>query len=426
MGTKGMLAGTSAAAVAGLLFLLGPGGGLPGGGLPGATAGTARHAPMAEHVRLDSTVASLGGALSRTAAGFAVPSPGVSSGLQAVACTSASNCWAVGSYQTKTAQLNEALRWDGGGWITVATPDHGTGRDDHSSLSAVACTSASNCWAVGSYDTGAGQRNQALHWNGGGWTRIATPDPGLAGSGTRALNGVSCVSRNDCWAVGTHISDRGISRNAVLRWNGAAWSAVSAPNPGANVAGDSRELSGVTCASAGDCWAVGGYLSTTGADRNETLHWNGTRWLRVAARGNGALMSVACTSAASCWAVQGQTSRKSAIRWNGTSWSAAATPGDAELSGVACAGAASCMAVGNRTSSGALLNSVLRWDGTGWSAVTVPDPGGSGAGAQNRLAAVACTSAANCWAVGSYWDSSAVAHRNTALRWNGHAWSSQH
>jgi hypothetical protein len=84
------------------------------------------------------------------------------------------------------------------------------------------------------------------------------------------------------------------------------------------------------------------------------------------------------------------------------------------------------VAVGNRTSSGAQLNSVLRWDGTGWSAVTVPDPGGSGTGAQNRLAAVACTSAANCWAVGSYWDRSAVAHRNIALRWNGHAWSSQH
>jgi hypothetical protein len=389
-----MLARGPAAAVAGLLFVLGP-----AGGLPATAAARALGSP-------------------------AVPSPGISSSLSAVACSSASNCWAVGSYEAQTAQLNEALHWNGSSWTKAGTPDHGTAGGDQSGLSAVACTSASNCWAVGSYDSGAGQLNQALHWNGSGWFRIATPDPGLAESGLRALNGVSCVSRADCWAVGVHISDRGISRNAVLQWNGASWSAVSAPDPGENTAGNTRELSGVSCVSASDCWAVGSYVSKAGAERSEVIRWNGTRWLRVAMRGNGALSGVACRAAANCWAVQGQTSDTGAVQWNGASWSAVATPGDAQLNGVACAAAASCMAVGNYASPVGQLNDVLRWNGATWSAVTVSDPGGTGAGAHNRLAAVTCTSARNCWAVGSYWDMSAGAHRNVVLGWNGHAWSS--
>jgi hypothetical protein len=165
----------------------------------------------------------------------------------------------------------------------------------------------------------------------------------------------------------------------VLQWNGTSWSAVNAPDPGANVAGDGRELSSVACIPAGDCLAVGGYVSNAGTERNEALRWNGAQWLRVATHDSGALSSVTCTAASRCWAVRGQASGKGAVRWNGTSWSA----------------------------------------------VAVPDPGGIGVGAQNRLAAVACTSAANCWAVGSYWDRSAAAHRDVALHWNGRAWSSQ-
>jgi hypothetical protein len=203
----------------------------------------------------------------------------------------------------------------------------------------------------------------------------------------------------------------------------SSWPSERASPDDANVAGDGRELSGVACPSASDCLAVGGYVSPAGAERNEVLRWNGSQWLRIATSGSGALSGVVCTPAASCWAVRGQASGRGAIRWNGTSWSAAGTPGRAELNGVACASAASCLTVGNRASAGALLNQALHWNGTGWSAVAIPDPGGTGAGAQNRLAAVACASTAKCWAVGSYWDSSAGAHRNVALRWNGHAWS---
>jgi hypothetical protein len=407
MGMKSRLARTPAIAVIGLLVLLGP------ASLAGAGTGTGTAAGPGT-----------GTSASRTSAVPAVPSPGVSSGLESVTCGSASDCWAVGSYTARTTQRNEALHWDGSSWSKIPTPDFGYGSGHHSSLAAVACTSAGNCWAVGSYDNGTTQRNEALHWNGSNWSKVATPDPGIAGSGAHGLNGVSCVSRANCWAAGIHISDRGIGRNAVLHWNGAAWSAVTTPQPGENVAGDGRQLSAVTCTSASDCWAVGGYVGDSGSERDQALRWNGAQWLKAAARDNGALSSVACTSAAKCWAVRGQASGRGAVRWNGARWSAVTTPNGAELNGVACTAAASCVAVGNQASPAAVLNDILSWNGISWSAAAAPDPGGTGAAAQNRLAAVACTSAARCWAVGSYWDSGAAARRNVILRWNGHAWTS--
>jgi hypothetical protein len=392
----GRLAGSPVISIAGLALLPGLAGLLPGAG---TSAGTSE-------------------------AGRAVPSPGVSSSLQGVACTSASNCWAVGSYDTRTAQLNEVLHWNGTSWSRVTTPNHGAGAGHHSSLTAVACTSARNCWAVGSYVHGTIQLNEALYWDGATWSMVNTPDPGIAGTGAHSLSGVSCVSRTDCWAVGRHITDRGISRNAALHWNGAGWSAVSIPEAGQNIPGGGRELSAVACTAAHSCWAVGGYFGeASSAEQTEALRWNGAQWLPAAAGNDGSVSSVACTSAASCWAVLGQASDNGAIRWNGTRWSAVATPGGAELNGVACSSAARCMTVGTSTSPVAVLNAALTWNGTAWSAVAVPDPGGTGAGAQNRLASVACTSAAKCWAVGSYWDRSVGAHRNVILHWNGHTWS---
>ena len=433
MSVKGMLARTSAISAAGLFFMPGSASGWQGAwaGAGQAPASAPASAPAAALASAPAAALASAAAAAATLAADrpTVPSPGRSSSLQAVTCVSARDCWAVGSYETPRAELNEALHWNGSRWSRIATPDHGTGPGAHSTLAAVACSSARNCWAVGSYRSGTTALNQALHWNGTRWSRIATPDPGDAANGAHSLNGVSCVSRADCWAVGSHISDRGIGRNAALRWNGQSWSAVGTPNPGANVAGEGRRLSGVTCISAADCWAVGGYGHGTGTGRSEILRWNGTQWLKVAAGrsaagGSGALTGVACTSAANCWTVMGQHSARGAVHWNGAGWSAVATPGGGELNGVVCASAASCMSAGNYDGPGALLNEVLRWNGASWSASPVPEPGGTGAGAQHRLAAVACSSAARCWAVGSYWDSSAAARRNVVLRWNGRTWSS--
>src|SRR5205823_4823102 len=89
-----------------------------------------------------------------------VPSPGsTSSQLVGVSCTSTSNCWAVGAYVNGSgATLNEILRWNGSQWSKVKAPQPGgiSSPDDASELLEVACSSGSNCKAVGVYGNSSG------------------------------------------------------------------------------------------------------------------------------------------------------------------------------------------------------------------------------------------------------------------------------
>jgi len=98
----------------------------------------------------------------------ASPSPGDSNGLGSiltgVAGTSASNVWAVGEYSSGTSELSLTARWNGKAWQQVASPNlGGTSTYARNRLEAVAATSASNVWAVGSWSGLAGSGTLALH-----------------------------------------------------------------------------------------------------------------------------------------------------------------------------------------------------------------------------------------------------------------------
>jgi hypothetical protein len=80
--------------------------------------------------------------------------PGANNQLTGVSCTAPGNCWAVGYDGAVSGGpgpvLNEALRWNGTRWSLHATRDPGgTGNGDVNLLNAVRCTSATFCWAVG-------------------------------------------------------------------------------------------------------------------------------------------------------------------------------------------------------------------------------------------------------------------------------------
>jgi hypothetical protein len=65
----------------------------------------------------------------------------------------------------------------------------------------------------------------------------------------------------------------------------------------------------VTATSHTDGWAVGQLLGSTGATHSQTaiLHWNGSRWARVASPGPGiatGLFAVAASSASNAWALR--------------------------------------------------------------------------------------------------------------------------
>jgi hypothetical protein len=386
--------------------------------------------------------------------------------LLGVFCTSPANCWAVGRTETSGVKRNQVLHWTGKHWFKVAVPNPaGTGRGATNELFAVRCTSPSRCWAVGDakkHDEAA-DLDQVLHWNGKKWRAVPAPTPGGVLSGDfNVLNDVTCVSARNCWAVGdygaltpTMMTGRSeLEQNQVLHWNGAAWSLASAPNPAGLAPNHINALDGVRCTSASECWAAGssGMLGVAGqlTLRNEMLRWNGKKWAKATVPDPGGtakgainvLDGLACASAASCWAagLAGSFSGMlptskllgEVLRWNGKKWFKQTVPNpgggrsgaDNALFGITCSSARNCWAVGSSGSFSAgpaTLNLALRWNGTKWSLIKTPEPGGTGTDDSNILNSVRCTSAANCWAVGGS-EPKTGAERNEIMHWTGKRW----
>jgi hypothetical protein len=197
-------------------------------------------------------------------------------------------------------------------------------------------------------------------------------------------------------AVGFESQPGGAELNQSLHWNGTRWLIVSVPQPGGTASGDGNELLAVACASASNCWGAGWteagpYPAPT---LNEVLHWNGTHWSQVSTPEPGGTASGA--------------SNELGILGGG----------------VTCVSASNCWATGfTRAGSGTpQLNQVLHWDGTTWNPVSTPEPGGTDATDTNELAAVICRSASNCSAVGIDLPGTSSATLNQVLHWNGHNW----
>ncbi|MFM8972807.1 MAG: hypothetical protein ACKOOG_09255, partial [Actinomycetota bacterium] len=217
-----------------------------------------------------------------------------------------------------------------------------------------------------------------------------------------------------------------------------AWLVATSALP---VGSTASSLDGVACATASACWAVGTY-DPDGQDTSRLmLRWNGTAWSLVTPPlppgATGSMLSdVTCLSATSCWAV-GQatvsgTVRRLMLRWDGTTWTIVSTAlpnGTAEsrLAAVTCTSASACWAVG-AFSTTARQNPwdppvteqrlLLRWDGTAWSSVSTPIPTGTSTCEFND---VSCAAATDCWAVGD--STTTGAAQRLAYRWNGTAWS---
>jgi hypothetical protein len=395
------------------------------------------------------------------AAGVAagVPVPGASSQLEGVFCPSASNCWAVGDYSSSGgAELNQALHWNGTKWSQVTTPNPGgTASGDISELFGVRCNSSSDCWAVGDYTTSTAELNQALHWNGTKWSQVTTPNPGGTASGDfSVVYDAWCTSASSCWAAGVYGSMGGgtqVFLNQALHWNGTKWSQVTTPNPEGTTANDANLLDGVRCTSPSNCWAVGsyGFVGSPPTLLNEALHWNGSTWSLISTPdpgGTGAddlnsLNGVACIST-SCWGIgaygslgaTGTTLLNEALHWDGAQWTLVSTPdpdgtgtgANNQLLAANCTTVSNCWAAGSYGSFsgdvGTILNEALHWNGSTWALVSTPDPGGTANLDSNTLRAIRCLTASDCWAVGDA-QKNGGADLNQALYWNGTKWSTK-
>jgi hypothetical protein len=351
--------------------------------------------------------------------------------LSSVSCPAAASCFAVGNYSTSAALSNERTlveQWNGSTWSIVASANPaGTGDAE---LLSVSCSSATSCFGVGDVASKSTFGTLAEQWDGASWVIVETPDPLGPPTAARAtphldsgfstspgLSGVSCVSATDCFAVG--ISSAG---NLVEQWNGTTWSVVASPE---HEGAESSELVGISCSGPTDCTAVGDFTPTGTKPSEEAFsalaeHWNGTTWSVVSIPSQSTsseVSSVSCPTATSCAAVG-----DAAIpdHWNGTSWSLAsfaAKTSQSNLAHVSCPSATSCFAVGSYSTTSVQKTLIEHWNGTSWAVIASPNPRGADVA---ELSSVACPTATDCIAVGSADTSSS--QKTLTERWNGTTW----
>ena len=397
--------------------------------VPARGGGLALHTKMGE--RLKALAATLvlvgalaGGAHPAAASGWQVVAspnqPLTNNLLDAVACTSSTNCWAAG-FVFGNLTTNQALmeHYDGTSWSIVSTPNTSTSPI----LNSVKCVSSTLCWAAGYQSVNGHFQTLIEQFNGTSWSIVSSPNKGTSGS---FLGSVTCTSKTRCWAVGSY--NRGaVSQTLVERYNGSTWTVVSSPNTSIS---KNNFLNSVACSSTTNCWAAGAAGKGTPL-QTLTEHYNGTSWSIVASPDvitsqDNLLNSVTCPLATSCWAagyyIKGTAAQTLVEHYNGTAWSIVASPDhgstqDNVLNSVACTTATICQAVGYYHNGSADQTLVEAYSGTSWSIVSSPDS----AAHLNRLLSVACTSSTNCWTIGNYY--TGAGEQTLIEHYNGASWS---
>ncbi|MFO1537332.1 MAG: hypothetical protein ACKOVH_05835 [Actinomycetota bacterium] len=194
--------------------------------------------------------------------------------LQAISCSSASWCAAVGYYGSYPIAISPSfLVWDGTTWAITADPLVVGSTERPYGIS---CTSATFCVAVGYGQTGGRTTGLLWRWDGSTWTRDAMPDVGLPDS---YLRSVSCLAPTWCSAVGIRADGSVPGRTLNVVWDGTAWSVVPTPN----LDDQYNYLKGISCATTTSCTAVGDHFGRIGGDgsfgyENLIMFWDGAEW----------------------------------------------------------------------------------------------------------------------------------------------------
>lgn len=350
-----------------------------------------------------------------------VSSPSVPSqdnSLAGMTCVTGSDCWSVGDSSRFSGFSAQTLteHWSHGAWSIIASPNV-TGGSTHSNfLNAVACVSASDCWAVGNTGAGIGmgQSSAALaeHWNGTGWLIVATPD---VTQRNNSLASVACVSSSDCWAAGTDTGNPFLlpapDQTLTEHWNGKTWSIVKSADTSA---ASNNSLNAIACTARSNCWAAGFFApSTSRPNQTLTEHWNGRAWSVVPSADTSPtqvnfLRSLACVAISDCWAAgefnSGSRELTLTEHWNGKAWSIVVSSNRSRaqsnfLNALACVSGSDCWVAGFSIAGMSTPDQTLteHWDGSAWSIVASPD---AGVNLNNELSGAACTATLNCWVVG--------------------------
>ena len=222
------------------------------------------------------------------------PNPGRYHVLSSISAISSNDIWAVGYYANAIGESHTLIiHWNGMSWnlseglnnLDITSSDAA----EHGGLADVATISSNDIWAVGTSSEG----TLTMHWDGGKWRVVPSPNPGLGGN----LTSVAAVSTRDIWAVGSTSVG-----TLVLHWDGATWTRIESPRPGAG-----SSLNSIAAISANNIWAVGDYRDRPGAQQHGlAIHWDGKQWSTISSPQVGieqTLLQVSALSSQDVWIV---------------------------------------------------------------------------------------------------------------------------
>jgi hypothetical protein len=281
-----------------------------------------------------------------------------------------------------------------------------TGAGAGGNINGLSCSGPGSCVAVGWYNTSSSSNAFILEEKNGRWGAVRAV-PGLAaldGGESATLSGVSCASPGNCTAGGSFNVPAGEDAFAVSEVKGTWRNAIVIPGIAAISSGNFL-LSGVdavSCAAAGSCSITGFYTpSSDSRTPFAASEVNGT-WSPAtavagqAAANGGDALGISCGTPGNCAAYGGEWL---AAQTRGT-WRAAAQTPVPQLYSIACAGTGYCLAVG-RDEAGSAAFTV--WASGHWSpARHLPGMAGLPYGSLgSEITAVACTAPGDCTVAGN-------------------------
>lgn len=335
-----------------------------------------------------------------------------------------------------------------------ASPPANAGTTPIVSVNSVSCASAGNCGAVGTYfDSSNHTQGLLLTEASGMWaTGVEASLPANAAASPYVyLDSVSCASADNCTAVGQYIDSSNHTQGLLLTQTGGAWTpGVEAVLPAnASTTQPAVHMGSVSCASAGNCTAVGQYSDSSNRTQGLLLTEASGAWAAgveavVPANANASpqvqLNSVSCAAAGNCTVVgqyydgsnvrQGLFLTQSAGGWaNGAE---AGLPANANANPQVALVSASCPSSGNCAAAGSYVDTsnhivALTFDevsGAWGGGVELTLPAGAAASPNAGLNAISCRPGGTCSAVGSYTDSSGQGQGLLANETSG-TWSSE-
>ena len=170
---------------------------------------------------------------------------------------------------------------DAGVWTSseVTSPNDAAANPD-ALLNSVSCPGQGACVAVGVYEGAGGIEAMDAVEQGGSWTasRLVPPSDAAATPNV-VVDSISCASLGDCVAVGYYANAAGADPPMIATESAGAWAqAVGAALPANASVGDYGVYSSVDCATAGECVAIGSYVDDNGSHEGLVGSENGGAW----------------------------------------------------------------------------------------------------------------------------------------------------